>query len=853
MVFKKCKMQNAKCKMQIVIFIGIAMLLCSINSSFAYTPSRLQSTSIDTLFITGGSNIGDTINVTTRIKSLISTNIKYGFIFSCGVKPVSLPDSIHSISFSQFLDSGNTVQKTISLIITDTLANIAVNTNLKPLAKLLDFEPMNLIQGKILTLFGNTTLNLENPNSDDDLTICTDGEALSLPALIDGEQTVNLEISGKVLFVDPTDNRTKGAITKLRLYLKPKFNPELPVYSLLRLPQPLLNNEYIKGVHWTETDSIGNYSFFVKASAEAIKDLVYIVVVEKENFAIKLISPSNHISINPLRTNTPNFRVFDSYRMREARLTNPITGETSYRHENIDIFINPADGFIFRYASLSKYFLKRRFDVQNYSQLPFNTNTTGDKIPQIITNRFNTLKTPGGSFNTDLNYHTFQLNNNYIAHEYGHYFNWILMNALADPSCENYEGFPIFFSQAFRAWNNGTFCEIYHNLDEKDSFGNTIFNKGEEIYLSYNTEVAPSYKQWDIYNPFPNGYQKRGLLFSSNRSWLETTDGGYSGGAFSCFLWGLYDMKCEPDHKFTADCILSYAPYEDSQTILYYSKGRDNEDIELGKAVFELWVQNPFLNMEQFKNIIINQPNINIDAVNNYYNYLNTMEQENLVKPNPPSPNSIYVNTISRTINIFSGSYLDANAKQYYEYFKNSVKYASHEWDFGNQEKQCLIYNNNSLISTLNISANDYNNGVVSVPYSSIGAYNTSLDVKANRYYPIQNVNRTSSTAKTFFMPMLKHIEFESSDLNFSAFLYPNPCESNTTLNINSSFVSDFNLKIIDVLGNQVYYQNNTFFKGNNSININVNNLTSGQYTIIIDFNDLDNIKHILELNFIKY
>ena len=292
---------------------------------------------------------------------------------------------------------------------------------------------------------------------------------------------------------------------------------------------------------------------------------------------------------------------------------------------------------------------------------------------------------------------------------------------------------------------------------------------------------------------------------------------------------------------------------EDSPTIFYYSKGRDNEDIELGRTVFDLWASNPNLSFTQFKNLVINQTNIDDNAVNNLFDYLNTNEYPS-VKSNPPAPNSIYDNTVSRTISINTGSYLDADAKQYYEYInKDRVHDATKSWDFGNQENQYFIYNNNSLINTLYINSSDYDSGIMAVPYSGIGASNTTLEVKANRYYPTENINRTSSTGKIFYMPLLKQINFDNSDLNFSAYLYPNPCENSTSLNINSSFVSDFNIKIINILGAEVYTQSaNTFFIGQNEIKLNTSNLSSGCYTIIVDFNDVNNIKRLLRFSLIK-
>ncbi len=64
--------------------------------------------------------------------------------------------------------------------------------------------------------------------------------------------------------------------------------------------------------------------------------------------------------------------------------------------------------------------------------------------------------------------------------------------------------------------------------------------------------------------------------------------------------------------------------------------------------------------------------------------------------------------------------------------------------------------------------------------------------------------------------------------------VYPNPTAGNATLNINVSEYTSAIINVLDITGKIVMQQNNTLTTGNNSIELNTENLTNGMYIISI-------------------
>jgi hypothetical protein len=84
---------------------------------------------------------------------------------------------------------------------------------------------------------------------------------------------------------------------------------------------------------------------------------------------------------------------------------------------------------------------------------------------------------------------------------------------------------------------------------------------------------------------------------------------------------------------------------------------------------------------------------------------------------------------------------------------------------------------------------------------------------------------------------------------NLNSFvIYPNPAKQNTTISFNIIEKNKVTVNVYDVLGNVVttLSQSNDFEKGNNTININTSNLSSGIYYISLDVNGAKETKKLI-------
>ncbi len=69
--------------------------------------------------------------------------------------------------------------------------------------------------------------------------------------------------------------------------------------------------------------------------------------------------------------------------------------------------------------------------------------------------------------------------------------------------------------------------------------------------------------------------------------------------------------------------------------------------------------------------------------------------------------------------------------------------------------------------------------------------------------------------------------------------LYPNPANNLTTMNFELASTANLNLTVTDIFGKVVYTANDTYFEGNNSIEISVSELPVGMYTLSVTNNEM--------------
>ena len=74
----------------------------------------------------------------------------------------------------------------------------------------------------------------------------------------------------------------------------------------------------------------------------------------------------------------------------------------------------------------------------------------------------------------------------------------------------------------------------------------------------------------------------------------------------------------------------------------------------------------------------------------------------------------------------------------------------------------------------------------------------------------------------------------------------PNPAKDITRFNITGSVNADITLKVYDMTGRLVSVNNNTITAGSNTVTLNVEELTNGNYTAVIEANGKNYAKKLL-------
>ncbi len=92
-----------------------------------------------------------------------------------------------------------------------------------------------------------------------------------------------------------------------------------------------------------------------------------------------------------------------------------------------------------------------------------------------------------------------------------------------------------------------------------------------------------------------------------------------------------------------------------------------------------------------------------------------------------------------------------------------------------------------------------------------------------------QSFNKTLQI--NFGCKISENIKDENGIIN----IYPNPSRENMNIEFNSTSESLYNLKLFNVEGRIIYEENLYLYKGDNLINLDISNLTNGNYAIMIN------------------
>ena len=825
-------MQNAKCKMQIIIIVGLAMILFSMNNAFSNELILPLCADIDSVYITGGTTIGDTIFVHSIFTAKVSSKFNLGVRFGQGVRLLGTPDSVH-LKFQKLqLDSNQTVNITTPFVITDTvntLFSLSGFLDESQLAKLTN--PRGPEKNTIFVskwknalgepMFPNSSNTLDEPNTSQ-----IDYKAGGEPELITLSQgSHKFSIKGKVTFINTFDNIEKGTFARVRLYFRAKHSND--PQTAIMLPN-VVQNEYIQGVHYADCNEKGEYEFNFTTDFGSFSQVDYYIVVEKKNLGVDVFSIANHLEIPSMLNPAIKFRVFPyNGCSKSVDLTTTI-----HNYVDQNIMINPADGCFLRYCTLAKMFLKDRLNVSDYSQFPFNQNAVGDRLPPVRGQRMGSG--PNGEYNSGDIYFVGAVSNQGIGHEYGHYVDHAMASFGSLHPLGGYDGgnnteaFAMFFNGAFKAWNNA----IYGNSYLDPSLGR---HQQEEIDIIENAEFAPTYR-WIETN--------RG--WNMHKGWLPIASN--PGGAFATFLSNLYDSQDEG--RFTAE-YLYYVWFNDVK-YTFPTRGYNNDDIELGRLVFDLWIQQPNDTWEQFRDLVLaNVSNYRLQtSITNMYNFLNT-DNFNATLPNPAKC-KISLDMNNKTLRFISGSY------KYSDIDQDLLDTRDFTYSYGHWETYYVTKetSGSKIRTPFLITNTDKWNGYKDIPFSSIGFSDNNRLIECfaarSNDIPYDAQETWNPTIPDLAIPLPK-VSLDNNLYSYNTSVYPNPVVKTTTVKINTLENSTANINIIDLSGNVVLSISNYKLNiGQNDIKFDISNFTSANYIIKIELLNEAGVSFNSNINIIK-
>jgi len=543
----------------ILLFV---VLIISTKFLFSLSDSTETAMKIDSVTYNKVTNIeiGDTLQMTIHYHTLIQdtctayVNFDNSFQFidsltnSYSIQYVFVSDTVGTISFSFISIDTSAAQMNLIIKMRNTCPGYS------------DIAPYNVN----FKFDSSNKMEIQSINDvDDELTVFNYSQTSC-------QNTPNrhITINGKVLFQD-----WLGASMQMETYetYEDKVNfpkaksPYADVWLFFRksntvnITHPILDNPLpIEHVHYAKCDEDGNFSFDVNfnigdidCSTNGYYDIL--LFIAKENVAIRLTSPSDHIRINNIKniyqqSQTGNFfNVCKVYYNMDPNLTeiniptanfgnNPnilIPTEEEYTWEQIAIPYY--DGAALRHLKLCKDFTHEIADVV---------------LPQVETKIKNVFYADGeyDDENYIITVRTPYCNNQALSHEYGHYFDHLSTSFQHESHSPQYytitEAFAMFFSYAFRIWERNIYSDLIVPLD--------------------NLEISPFCYQYKI----------TGQTTSDIKGRFGNTTKNYSSERFACYLWNIYDSKNDGD----------FSP-------LYNFINKNNDDVDgLGADLFAFWM-----------------------------------------------------------------------------------------------------------------------------------------------------------------------------------------------------------------------------------------------------------------------
>lgn len=535
-------------------------------------------------------HIGDTVDFTLYCNVYIPNEYFFVLNINGGLKIIDTTGQLsNSVNEYVTLDTGYQM-KTYQLYV-ESLDTSIFNLFITPQYSILGYRNLEQYQGSFQydsLLEGMQFIYLDD-FIDDEVSSFNFFQPCTNPP---GPIKHHIEINGRVLFQDRSENYTEvltgdvinGSDGQISKYPRAK-SPYTEVWLLflqngqtifshpIDVP-PLISRHPIIGgpienVHFAKCDDQGYFHFSfdydpAKTGPCETACMPYsaFLFLAKENEALWLESPTEHITINGLQNryrNVPYVRFFNKIKIVGEGVCNvpdwqivdlnvrfgnawidmapdPGVYDPVLNPDGIDpltIALNNEDGNIFRHITLSQKFLRERL-----SEYPPNDPHIPYQIHVRDTNQIDNKNKHAGQYKPDpiiLIRHD-HCNNQLISHEYGHYFDDFTTNMFHGSS----EPFAMFFSYAFRIWEKNTKGDLMHHLDELEA----------GPFCSYKLDG--------------NLKEKR---FGNMTYTIKER-------RFACYLWNIYDSKND-------------LPFSPISTFA----GKNNDDVDdLGFDLFNFWI-----------------------------------------------------------------------------------------------------------------------------------------------------------------------------------------------------------------------------------------------------------------------
>lgn len=547
------------------------MTFCCISYSSSAVEMPLGDPFMDiTSFqVTGNFGLGDTVHVLANFRALVDANVYIGVKFSQYLTPIDFQTSALYYELPMLLDSGQVYNRDYRFIVNSVgISNLSFYGVLGDNADLYNFadriESVSTVYHSEFAFAIEALDGIDDPHNflTEDLNPNWGGS---------GSQKI-INLSGTVR----SERYQLGGFNVVRLYF---YNPDDCLgncYEDVYHPIPLTNGEYIEHTHYAVCDENGNFSFNFTFNKTWPVGTQLMLVVCKSNEAIeKLESPQGH---NVLYLDNPASTVLWTY--PNAIYTYNLGTQNNINPPSIRLNIAEDDIKTFRYITLCRKFVKDRFGVADYENLPFNQSDPNGNLPPVnvkfVAKGLNVAK----AAYTNAKEITVSIDNPDVwclSKAYGRY----LHDAFDGDISYNYG---LNFDQQ-SAWSTFFYFCVYNYIQGHSSYYES--NLFTDYYWCDNLEAAPYIKmrQWGQQTPITRFGNYYSIFDFSNAP------------PYACYLWNIYD-GCAAS-TFESD--KQFFDHDHQQDV------GDNDDVPgKGQELFEVFAESSSETLAEFNNDLQN-------------------------------------------------------------------------------------------------------------------------------------------------------------------------------------------------------------------------------------------------------